>query len=453
MEKFDHIIIGFGKGGKTLAGYLGGKGRKVALIEQSEKMYGGTCINVGCIPTKSLVHNAHNAQVHGFVSFEEKAAFYKQAMGEKKKLVEALRAKNYAKLAQNENITIYDGQASFLSDHVIRIEGRDSTRDIIGDRIYINTGSESILPPVEGLTESTRTYVSGTILDLEELPEHLIIIGGGYIGMEFASYFSSFGSRVTVLIRDREFLPKEDGDIAGEVRKVLGERVNFELGTGIHKIEDDGDGVTVFYTQDGAEKSVRGNAVLAATGRKPNTAALHLERAGVETTSRGAVKTDKECRTNVPHIYAMGDVRGGLQFTYVSLDDYRKVRASLEGRSWPDRDNTVPYSVFIDPPLSRVGMTEKQAAEAGLHFKVAKMAAAGVPKANVLQNPRGILKVIVDADSGLILGAALFCEESHEIINILKIAMDNRLPYTVLRDNVYTHPTMGEAFNDLLDQL
>ncbi|MDD3414920.1 MAG: FAD-dependent oxidoreductase [Lachnospiraceae bacterium] len=447
-RKYDDIVIGFGKGGKTIAGALANAGRKVAVIEKSQKMYGGTCINVGCIPTKSLVHSAGIAAV----GCKEQDLAYQAAIERKGKLVEKLRGKNYHKLADHPNISVIDGTASFVSPYEIQVQTPDELLHLEGERFYINTGSAPYVPPIPGLEENPYVYVSETLLDLQERPERMVIIGGGYIGVEFASIYSDFGTKVTVVQDGEVFLPREDGEIAEAVLKTL-ESGNVQVLKSVQVQEiRKNQGFAEVVLKSGEETVVLpAEAVLVATGRRPNTKELHLEKAGVEVDRRGGIITDETRTTTVPHIFAMGDVVGGLQFTYVSLDDYRIVRSKVLGDgSYTLNDRrAVPYSVFLNPPFSRVGMSEKEAQEAGYKVKIAKLPAAAIPKAQVLEKPEGLLKAVIDEKTGKILGAHLFCEESHELINLVKVAMDAELHYTVLRDMIFTHPTMGEALNDL----
>ena len=311
------------------------------------------------------------------------------------------------------------------------------------------------MPPIPGV-DGPRVHVSETLLDVRTLPERLVIIGGGYIGMEFASMYANFGSQVTVVQNEDAFLPREDAEIAAAVLdSVEGRGIRVIRGAGVRRIDDEADQAVVTVEISGAEERLPADAVLVATGRRPNVDGLNLEAAGVELTERGAVRTDEHLRTTAPNIWSLGDVAGGLQFTYISLDDSRIVKADVLGdgaRTTANR-GTVPYSVFLDPPLSRAGMTEQEARAAGFDVKVAKLPAAAIPKAQLLQKPTGLLKAVVDAGTGRILGAHLFCEESYEMINTIKLAMDAGLPYQVLRDAVYTHPTMSEAFNDLFAQV
>ena len=449
--KYDAVIIGFGKGGKTMAGALGAAGKKVALIEKSDRMYGGTCINVGCIPTKSLVYRAGLAAAKGG-SFEEKAAAYKAAMEQKEDLTARLRGKNYQKLDSNPNITVIDGTASFQSPHVVEVEKDGRTFQVEGEQIFINTGSSAFIPPIEGLKGNPYVYTSEGLLNLTELPSRLVIIGGGYIGVEFSSIYASFGSKVTILQDGDIFLPREDEEIAGAVRESLESRgIRVMTGVKVKALEQAG-GKALVAVDNGKEvQKLEAEAVLVATGRRPNTAGLNLEAAGVEIGPRGGIVTDDSHTTTAPHIYAMGDVRGGLQFTYISLDDFRIVKSKVlgDGSYTLKERGAVPYSVFLIPPFSRVGLSEKEAVEKGYKVKVARLAAAAIPKAQVLEQPAGLLKAVIDEETGLILGAHLFCQESYEMINMIKLAMDAKVPYQVLRDTIYTHPTMSEAFNDL----
>ena len=455
MRQVDAAVIGFGKGGKTLAGAFAAAGKTVALVEKSPKMYGGTCINVACIPTKSLVHSAALSAEQGG-TFSERAARYATAVDEKDRVTGLLRSKNYRKLADLPNVEVVDGTASFADATHLTVAKPDGTRETIeAAQAFINTGARPFVPPIPGV-DGPRVHVSETLLDVRTLPERLVIIGGGYIGMEFASMYANFGSQVTVVQNEDAFLPREDAEIAAAVLdSVEGRGIRVIRGAGVRRIDDEADQAVVTVEISGAEERLPADAVLVATGRRPNVDGLNLEAAGVELTERGAVRTDEHLRTTAPNIWALGDVAGGLQFTYISLDDSRIVKADVLGdgaRTTANR-GTVPYSVFLDPPLSRAGMTEQEARAAGFDVKVAKLPAAAIPKAQLLQKPTGLLKAVVDAGTGRILGAHLFCEESYEMINTIKLAMDAGLPYQVLRDAVYTHPTMSEAFNDLFAQV
>lgn len=454
MKKYDAVIIGFGKGGKTLAGYLGKSGKKVALIEKSKYMYGGTCINVGCIPTKSLVYKAKIGLYNKEKTFEEKAEYYKNSIEEKTKLTSALREKNFNMLNDNENIDIYNGVASFVSNTQVKVSKEDGDLVIEGEKIFIDTGSKTIMPNLTGIKESKRIYTSSTIMELKKLPKHLVIVGGGYIGLEFSSIYSGFGSKVTVLETADRIAKREDKDVAEVIRKILENKgVSFVTNSEVKSFQDKEENVVISYLdkESNETKEIEADAVLVAIGRRPNIDELNLSAAGVETTDRGAIVVDKTLKTSAENIWALGDVKGGLQFTYISLDDFRIVKDNLFGegkRNTDDRD-IVPYSVFIEPTLSRVGLSEEEAREKGYDVKVAKLQAAAIPRAKVIEETNGIMKAVVDAKTNKILGCTLLCAESSEIINTVSVAMKADEDYTFLRDNIFTHPTMSEALNDL----
>ncbi len=455
MKTFDSIIIGFGKGGKTLAGALAAAGQQVALIEKDSKMYGGTCINVGCIPSKSLIHSAAFSAAQGG-GFLEKSTRYTAAIEEKRRLTAMLRKKNFDKLDTNPNVTVINGTAAFAGPLQVSVTTGAGTETLTGKQVFINTGARPFVPDIPGLRESKYACVSEGLLDLDTLPRRLVILGGGYIGAEFASMYAMFGAEVTMIQDGADFLPREDGEIADAVLSRLNALGVEVLRSAVTESVADADGhaLLTVRTPTGV-KTLAAEAVLVATGRRPNVEGLNLDAAGVALTERGAVKTDVFLRTTAPNIWAMGDVVGGLQFTYISLDDFRIVKDQLFGSGTRTTENrgAVPYSVFLDPPFSRVGMTEEGARAQGYEVKIAKLPAAAIPKAQVLKETTGLLKAVIDGKTGRILGAHLFCAESHEMINLIKLAMDANLPYTVLRDAVYTHPTMSEAFNDLFANL
>jgi pyruvate/2-oxoglutarate dehydrogenase complex dihydrolipoamide dehydrogenase (E3) component len=450
QKNYDAIIIGYGKAGKTLAKEYLKRGMKVALIEKSQQLYGGTCINVACIPSKVLVTFAKNAHVVNAKTYLDKAFFYQKAMSEKKNVVTLLRDKSYHDLADQNNIDIYIGQASFKSDHEVNITSDiASIETIYGDKIFINTGSMPIIPEIEGLKLGKHIYTSEELLAEESLPKSLIILGGGYIATEFASIYASFGSKVTIVQDGPTFLPKEDEDTRLAVMEIFKKKgIDFFLDFKTQKIEIYGDEITVKGSKGQDTFNVRGNNLLIATGRRPNIALLNLEAAGVLVNDKG-IEVNEFNQTSKPHIYAMGDCNGGPQYTYISLDDYRIVRNHVfntDKYNKLDRIN-IPYNIFIDPPLARVGLSETEAK--GLDIKVVKLPTASIPKAQVLGDTAGFLKVIIEAKTSLILGATFICPEAHELINIIKLVMDQKLPYTVLKDQIFTHPTMAEAFNDL----
>lgn len=418
MKQYDAIIIGFGKGGKTLAAELAKRNRTVAIVERSNKMYGGTCINIGCIPTKTLVHSAKLADKDA--SWAQKQGYYRQSIARKEEVTSFLRNKNYHNLADNPQVTVYTGIGSFAEPDVVEVRMADDTIQLKASRIFIDTGAETIIPPIEGIKDNPKVYTSTSIMELTELPVHLIIVGGGYIGLEFASMYASFGSQVTVLEGYSELISREDRDIAASVKGVLEQKgIEFRLNARVQSVK----GSTVVF-QDavtGEEHHLEADAILLATGRRPNTTGLNLEKAGVEVNERGAIVVNEHLQTTNPNIRAIGDVKGGLQFTYISLDDYRILREDFFGageRKVSDRE-PVSYSVFIDPPLSRIGLNEEDARKKGLNIKVNKLPVAAVPRARTLGDTNGLFKVVVDADTDKILGCTLFGPDSSEVINLV----------------------------------
>lgn len=450
MKQYDAIIIGFGKGGKTLAAELAKHNRKVAVIERSDKMYGGTCINIGCIPTKTLVHLAKLAPREA--SLSQKKEYYNQAISQKEGVISFLRQKNYHNLADNPNVNVYTGVGSFLGPEEVEVRTADETLSLQAPQIFINTGAETIIPPIEGIKDNPHVYTSTSIMELTELPEKLVIVGGGYIGLEFASMYASFGSQVTVLEGYSELISREDRDIAASVKETLEKKgIKFHLNAKVQSVKDS----TVIYRDavSGEIHELEADAILLATGRRPNITGLNLEVAGVKVNERGAIIVNDRLQTTNPHIRAIGDVKGGLQFTYISLDDYRIIREDLFGageRAVTDRE-PVSYSVFIDPPLSRIGMNEEEARKKGLNIKVGKLPVAAIPRARTLGETDGLFKVVIDADTDKILGCTLFGPDSSEVINSVAIAMKTGQEYTFLRDFIFTHPSMSEALNDLMN--
>ncbi len=453
MKKFDAVIIGFGKGGKTLAVDLAKRGKTVAVVEHSSKMYGGTCINVGCIPTKFLVFQSRAACAEAAVSFEQKAERYRQVIAEKTALVEDLRQKNFNNLNGNENITVITGHASFVSASEIKIKTRAETFSITGENIFINTGAEPVIPHIPGIHESRRIYTSASLMSLEELPRRLVIVGGGYIGLEFASIYAAFGSQVTVLEGAGRLMPREDRDMVESMAAAMAAQgIDIRLNAQVLSFRDEETETAVSYKEaDGETKTLPADAVLVAVGRRPNTDALDLHAAGVRTTPQGAVVVNERLQTSIPGIWAMGDVRGGPQFTYISLDDYRIVRETLFGdaqKTTADQE-PFPYAVFLNPPFARVGMSEEQARADGRSVRVSKISVGSIPRMRISNEKFGMLKGIVDAETQEILGCAMFCRDANEVINMMAAAIKAGVPYTFMRDAIYTHPSVSETMNEL----
>ncbi|EIZ4608238.1 FAD-dependent oxidoreductase [Staphylococcus pseudintermedius] len=440
MNQYDLIVVGFGKAGKTLAKFAAQQGKSVAVIEKSAEMYGGTCINIGCIPSKVLVHDGIEA------------ASFNDAMQRKRDVVNALNSKNYHNLADEETVDVINMTASFKSAHAIDLLNAqgEAVQTIEGKNIVINTGAKSVIPNIKGIDTSQRVYDSKAIMDLTQQPKRLVIVGGGYIALEFASIFANFGTTVTVLERSDQILKREDAVITQQVTEDLTQKgIQFIYNAETEAIEDEAD-VTKVVTNQGTFEA---DAILVATGRKPNTEGLNLEAAGVQLGQRGEIIVNDKLQTSVDHIYAVGDVHSGLQFTYISLDDFRIVKSQLfgDGKRTLAQRGVVPYTMFIDPPMARVGMTATEAREKGYDILENQVAVNTMPRHKINNDTRGLFKAVVDAKSGQVLGATLYGQQSEELINIVKLAIDQQLPYAVLRDNIYTHPTMAESFNDLFN--
>lgn len=448
MQTVQNIIIGFGKAGKTLAAYLGKKGEKTILIERSPNMYGGTCINVGCIPSKALSVKADRKKY----SEKDKQDYYLQSVTEKKKLIAMLNKANYDKVAAVPNVEVIDGLASFIDEHTVLVENAGRSEKYRAERIFINTGSKAVIPNIDGLHLCERILTSDELMNLEILPKKLTIIGGGFIGLEFAKTYREYGSEVTILDSSEKFLKREDEDIAEAVYNRIKEMgIRIVSGAKVNQITKSEKSTRIFYEENGKVNEIEQDYILIATGRKPNVEDLKPENAGIVLGERGNIGVNEFLQTNKAHIFAMGDVNGGPNFTYISLDDFRIVRNYLEGDTSYSTKNRrwIPTSVFLNPTLSKVGFGEREAIEKGYEITVYKLPVTMIPKAKILTNQVGIYKAVVDKKTSKILGATLFAEESHEVINIIATAMNMDADYTVLKNQIFTHPTMAEALNDL----
>jgi len=446
QKSYDALIIGFGKGGKTLAAYMAKEGWQVAVVEQSPLMYGGTCINIACIPTKSLVHSA------------ESHVPYKEAITEKNRLVSSLRQRNFDAVDLLPGATVITGTASFVSPNQVMVRLKESGEEVIIDakKIIINTGARPTIPAISGIEQSQRIFTSTTLIEQTKLPEELVIIGAGYIALEFASMYAQFGSKVTLLDRSATFLRNEDRDIADAIHTILTAKgIRIEQNTRIDQIIPGVVRDTVIYHQEEIQKEVSASVILVATGRQPVTDGLNLSSAGVKLDDKGYIQVNEHLQTTAENIWAIGDVNGGPQFTYISLDDFRIIRSQFfdyEPHTVLDRKH-IASAMFITPPLAQVGLREHEAIEQGYRIKVASLPAASSTRAQILKQTEGALKAIVDADTNKILGCTLLCVNSSELINLVQLAIQAGLDYKVLRDTIYTHPSSSEIFNDLFAKI
>ncbi|HXZ03429.1 MAG TPA: mercuric reductase [Ktedonobacteraceae bacterium] len=455
MNEYDAMIIGAGQAGGPLSTALAQDGQKTAIIERVH--VGGTCINEGCTPTKTMVASARVAYL------ARRAADYGVEAGpvsvdmkvvrkRKRDIVESFRTGSERRIESAEGVDLLMGEARFIEQKVVEVRfNTGEMRTLSANTIFINAGDRPSIPPIEGIN-NVPTLDSTSIMELDSVPEHLLVFGGSYIALEFGQMFRRFGSRVTIIQRSAHLLSREDTDIADEVANILREDgIEILLESHVSYVSQNLNGniEMAVQTVDG-ERILTGSHLLVAAGRVPNTDWLNVEAAGIETDKRGYIRVNEKLETNVPGIYALGDIKGGPAFTHISYDDFRIIRTNLlEHGNASIHDRLVPYTVFIDPQLGRIGLSESEARASGRAIRVAKMPMNYVARALEVDESRGFMKAIVDAESGQILGCAILGIEGGEIMAMLEMAMMGKLPYTVLRDAVFAHPTLAESLNNL----
>jgi len=457
-ERYDAIIIGTGQAGKPLALALAEAGRKTAIIEREH--VGGTCINVGCTPTKTMVASArvaYLAQRGGDYGIRPTPVQVEMPKVRQRKqaIVESFRNSSQRQIENTKGIDLIFGEASFTGPNTVAVRmNAGGTRHLTADRIFINTGGRPAEPAIAGL-DKCAALDSSSIMELDVLPAHLLVLGGGYIGLEFGQMFCRFGSQVTVVQRGKRLLEREDADVGEEVAKILREDgVEVLLETHTQHAEQAGDTIRLTVQTQSGERTLSGSHLLVAVGRVPNTDALNLSAAGIKTDTRGFVVANERLETNVPGIYALGDVKGGPAFTHISYDDYRIIRTNLlEGGNATTTGRLVPYTVYIDPQLGRVGMSETEARTDGRSIRVAKMPMSWVARALEMEESRGFMKAVIDAETNQILGYTALGVEGGELMSMVSIAMMGKVPYTTLRDGIFAHPTLAEALNNLFANL
>lgn len=453
-QGFDAIIIGTGQAGPALAARLAGAGMKVAVIERAR--FGGTCVNTGCIPTKTLIASAYAAQLarraaeYGVVIGGPVAVDMKQVKARKDEISGRSSSGVEQWMRGLGNGTVCHGHARFESAHSVRVNGEL----LEADQIFVNVGGRALVPPMPGL-DQVRYFTNSSMMEVDFLPDHLIVIGGSYIGLEFGQMYRRFGARVTVVEKGPRLVQREDEDVSQAVREILeGEGVEIRLDANCLSARREGDHIAVGLDCASGARDVHGSHLLLAVGRVPNTEDLGLDKAGIETDERGYIKVDEQLRTNVPGIWALGDCNGRGAFTHTSYNDYEIVAANLldnDPRKVTDR--IAAYAMFIDPPLGRIGMTEAEARQSGRKLLVGTRPMSRVGRAVEKGESQGFMKMVVDADTRMILGAAILGVTGDEVIHSLLDIMYAKAPYTTISRAMHIHPTVSELVPTLLQEL
>ena len=453
MQTFDAIIIGSGQAGTPLAKKLAKAGLKTLIVEK--RLVGGTCINDGCTPTKAMIasakrayqsRNSHELGIH----VENVTVDFDLVIERKNKIVSSSREGAEKGLIETENLTLVHGEAIFTDNKTIIIHtGTIPDETYTADLIFINTGASPSIPPIKGL-DTVPYYTSTTLLDLKKIPAHLVILGGSYIALEFAQMYRRFGSEVTIIDK-ASFLKKEDEDIAASVKKILeDEGIRIFTDATTQMVASHQGGISLTFEQGDATQVVTGTDLLVATGRKPQTETLQLDKTGVKTDEKKFVIVDEYLETSAPGIYALGDVNGGPEFTHISYNDHLIViKNILRHEKVSTKGRPVPYTMFMDPQLGRIGLTEKGARKQGLNIKVVSLLMENTARGRETGETKGQMKVIVDADTKLILGAAILAAEGGEVMSILQMAMLGKITYETIREMIFAHPLYAESLNNV----
>ena len=454
-DRYDILILGSGAGGKLLAWSMAGAGHRTAVVER--RWIGGSCPNVNCMPSKNEIWSAkvadlvHRAADFGLVTGPV-ATDMRRVLQRKRAMVDAEVAAHLANYKAS-GAELIMGTGRFVAPKTVEVRLNDGgTRVVSGDRVFLNLGTHATIPSIAGLTDA-RPLTNIELLELDRVPEHLVVLGAGYVGLEFAQAYRRFGSRVTVIGNLSQLLPREDPDVADEIRRIIaGEDVDFLLGAEVTRVEGrSGASVRLHVRTDGTERTITGTDILVAAGRTPNTADVGLDTAGVDLDGAGYVKVNERLETTAPGVWAIGECTGSPQFTHVSVDDFRIIRANLTGGSRSTRDRLIPFCLFTDPPLARVGMTEREARERGPAVRIAKLPIDAVLRSHTTGETAGFMKLLVEASRDRILGFTMIGAEAGEVVAAVQTAMLGGLPYPVLRDAILAHPTMAEGLNGLFE--
>ena len=453
-HEYQAIVIGSGQGGNPLCAALAGAGLRTALIERQH--VGGTCINEGCTPTKTMVASARVAYLarrgadYG-VHAENLRIDMERVRLRKRDIVNSFRNGSQSRLEKTANLDLIFGEARFTGKKSLAVRLNDGGEsELTGEKIFINAGARPSVPPIEGL-KKVPFLNSTSIMELDAVPEHLVVLGGGYVGLEFGQMFRRFGSRVTIIQSGPQLLSGEDADVAGEVASILTQDgIDVLLNTKAERVQKEAAQIQVSTRTGDETRTVQGSHLLVAIGRTPNTDSLNVPAAGIATDKRGFIRVNSKLETSVEGVFALGDIKGGPAFTHISYDDFRILRTNLiEHGDASTKGRMVPYTLFIDPQLGRIGFTEAEARAKKAKIRVAKMPMNYVARALEIDETRGFLKVIVDDRSGKILGAAILGIEGGEVMSMLQLAMMGKLKYSRLRDGTFAHPTLAESLNNL----
>jgi len=453
LERYEVLVLGSGEGGKYLAWHMAKSGNRTAVVER--KWIGGSCPNINCLPSKNEIWSAKVADlVHHAAKFGLVTGSTAIDMGlvrqRKRDMVDGLIAMHLDRYKAS-GAELIMGAGRFVAAKTLEVHLNDGgTRVLAGDRVFLNLGTHATIPLIHGLADA-RPLTNIEALEFDRAPEHLVVLGGGYVGLEFAQAYRRFGSRVTVVEHGPQLLGREDPDVAEEIRRLLsGEGIEILLAADVLRVEGrSGEGVRLSVRMAGGEQALAGSDILAATGRTPNTAGIGLDVAGVELDARGYVKVNDQLETTAPEVWAIGECAGSPQFTHVSLDDFRVIRDNLAGGNRGTRDRLVPYCLFTDPPLARVGLSEREARQRGIALRVARLAMSAVLRTRTTGETAGFMKVLVEVAGDRILGFAMVGPEAGEVMAAVQTAILGGLPYTVFRDAILAHPTMAEGLNAL----